>query len=93
MRHGTQTYAREENRAALGHDADQVLDLMRDQLANFTTRSALEAWLAHPRTARFLERLRFTPGAAELWTEMQERIAAARDWTTDDRPQPENTTP
>lgn len=66
--------------------ASALCDLMRDQLAMFSTRAALEAWLAHPRTARFLERLRFTPGEHETWAEMQDRIAAARDWLPADDP-------
>lgn len=65
--------------------ASALCDLVRDQLGNLTSRTALETWLAHPRTARFLERLRFTPGEAALWQEMQDLIATAREWAVDDR--------
>lgn len=79
------TYKRVASRSPL-QDPDMLCDLMRDQLGNMVMRSALEAWLAHPRTVRFMERLRFTPGHHLLWNEMIERIALARETAIEDRP-------
>lgn len=59
--------------------------MMLDQIAMLTHRSALDAWLGHPKTARFRERLQHTPAAAATWLAIETAIAAAEAWTIDDR--------
>lgn len=69
-------------------DADMATDLagmMLDQLAMLTTRTALDAWLAHPKTARFRERLQHSPHLIETWRTVEGAITAATEFAIDDR--------
>jgi hypothetical protein len=65
--------------------AEDLAGMMIDQLAMLTTRTALDAWLTHPKTMRFRERLRHSPHLIDTWRRIESAITAATEFAIDDR--------